>query len=54
MCKLHTEELEDIPPQDEWRAEYLQVLLTQRLEAKYSCELDREEYLSELINSLVK
>ena len=54
MGRLHNEEQEVVPVQDEWRIGYLKELLTQRLEAKYGCEEDREQYLSELIHSLVK
>ena len=42
-----------VPPQDEWRLQYLCSLLRQRREAFDSASEEIEKYLTDLINSLV-
>ena len=50
---LSKADIVEIPEQDTWRVIYLQQLLTQRLEAHYTCKTEEEERLATLINSLV-
>ena len=50
---LSNADIVEVPEQDTWRVIYLQQLLTQRLEAHYTCEREEEERLTTLINSLV-
>ena len=42
-----------VPEVDVWRVTYLQRLLTQRLQAHYTCNREEEERLTNLVNSLV-
>ena len=46
-------EHQEVPQQDWWRTAYLRKLLEQRLVAHYSGDLNQEERLESLINSLV-
>ena len=43
----------EVPAQDAWRVTYLQRLLTQKLDAHFNCEKEKEKRLITLINSLV-
>ena len=50
---LVTGETVKVPPQDEWRLQYLLSLLRQRREAFNLAAEEEEKYLTDLINSLV-
>ena len=43
----------EVPPGEEWRVKYLWRLLAERLHAHYTADIETEERLQELIDSLV-
>ena len=51
---LHSDQVVDIPGQDEWMVSYLGSLLRQLMEAKYQVQEERTTRIQDLIDSLVR